>query len=118
MPGSGHRSTTVRASARRAPPVGSPPSSRIVRHGAGAVSGLLVWWFVVENLVLAFAPAEVGRFLPFDAGYRMLDVGSDLDDAELLAAQLSHGQSALVFGAYAVVALAVGTVLLHRRDVG
>ncbi|HMJ75767.1 MAG TPA: hypothetical protein VK507_07330 [Iamia sp.] len=98
--------------------MGSPPSSRIVRHGAGAVSGLLVWWFVVENLVLAFAPAEVGRFLPFDAGYRMLDVGSDLDDAELLAAQLSHGQSALVFGAYAVVALAVGTVLLHRRDVG
>ena len=44
----------------------------IVRHSAGAVSGILVWWFVIEGLLIQFAPAQVVRYLPFDAGFRTL----------------------------------------------
>lgn len=88
----------------------------IVRHGAGAISGLLVWWFVVENLILAFAPATLARFLPFDAGYRMLGVGSDFDSPEMIAAALSRPTYALVFTVAAVVAVLIGSVLFLRRD--
>jgi ABC-2 type transport system permease protein len=88
----------------------------IVRHSAGAISGLLVWWFVVENLVRPIAPPNVGRFLPFDAGYRLLEVGSDFDTPAILAVAFTRPQLALVFSGYAAVAMIVGTVLLSRRD--
>lgn len=86
------------------------------RHSAGAISGLLVWWFVAENLLRTFAPPTVGRFLPFDAGYRILDIGSNFDTPEILAAALRRPQYALAFVTYALAALAAGTILLHRRD--
>ena len=57
----------------------------VVRHSAGAVSGVLVWWLVVEGLVIQFAPAEAVRFLPFDAGYRTLGIESDFDSPEIIA---------------------------------
>jgi hypothetical protein len=88
----------------------------IVRHGAGAISGLLVWWLVVENLILQFAPAKAARFLPFDAGYHLLGIGSDFDTPELIAAALTRPQYAVIFGGYATIALVVGTLLLYRRD--
>lgn len=89
----------------------------IARHSAGAISGLLVWWFVAENLLRTFTPPTIGRFLlPFDAGYRTLGVGSKFDNPEILAAALRAPQYALIFVAYAVLALAVGTLLLNRRD--
>lgn len=88
----------------------------IARHSAAAISGLLVWWFVGENLIRAFAPASVSRFLPFDAGYRLLGVGSDFDTPEILASALPRPALALVFAAYALVGAVVGTVLLYRRD--
>ena len=88
----------------------------IARHSAAAISGLLVWWFVGENLIRAFAPATVSRFLPFDAGYRLLGVGSDFDTPEILAAALPRPTLALVFAAYAVAGAAIGTALLYRRD--
>lgn len=87
-----------------------------IRHSAGAISGLLVWWFVAENLLRTFLPANVARFLPFDAGYRLLEVGSKFDTPENLAAAFSRPQLALVYGSYAVIALAIGTTLLYRRD--
>jgi ABC-2 type transport system permease protein len=86
------------------------------RHSAAAISGLLVWWFVGENLIRAFAPASVSRFLPFDAGYRLLGVGSDFDTPEILAASLTRPSLALVFAGYAAVGVAVGTALFYRRD--
>lgn len=89
----------------------------IVRHGAGAVSGLLVWGFVVENLLLVFIPAEIARFLPFFAGNHLLDLESDIDSAEAIAVALSRVQNAAVFAGYAVVAFAVGIAMLKRRDV-
>lgn len=88
----------------------------IARHSAAAISGLLVWWFVGENLIRAFAPAGVSRFLPFDAGYRLLGVGSNLDTPEILAAALPRPSLALVFAAYATVGVVAGTALLYRRD--
>jgi hypothetical protein len=87
-----------------------------VRHSAGAVSGFLVWWFVAENLILAFAPAKLVHFLPFEAGYRILEVGSDFDTPEILAASLTRPQYALVFAGYALASVVLGTVLLYRRD--
>lgn len=89
----------------------------IVRHSAGAIAGILVWWMVVENLILQFAPAKAVRFLPFDAGYRLLGMESDFDSPEILAATLTRPQYALIFGTYAVGAAVIGTVLLQRRDV-
>ena len=89
----------------------------LVRHSAGAVAGLLVWWFVAENLLRTFTPPTIGRFLPFDAGYRMLGVGSDFDTPEILAAALHRSQYALVFITYSLLMLIAGSVLLSRRDI-
>ncbi len=88
----------------------------IVRHSAAATSGLIVWWLVVENLVWAFLPETVSRFLPFYAGGALLGVEVDTTTPETIAVALSRTQDALVFGGYAAVALLVGTVLLYRRD--
>ena len=86
------------------------------RHSTAATSGLLVWWFVIENLLAVFAPAKVTRFLPFATGYRLLGIGSDFDSAESIAVALTRGQNAIAFTIYAVAAVAIGAVLLHRRD--
>lgn len=90
----------------------------IVRHSASAVSGLLIWWFVIENLLAVFLPAEALRFLPFYAGTSLLGIVSDFASAEEMAIAFTRFENALVFGGYAVVALVAGTVLLYRRDVG
>jgi len=89
-----------------------------MRHSAGAVSGLLVWWLVVEGVVVSFAPGEVVRFVPFDTGWRSLGIESDLDRAEVLAAGLSGPVHASIFWGYVLAALAVGAVLVQRRDAG
>lgn len=88
----------------------------IVRHSSGAISGLLVWGLVVENLLTLFVPAQVTRFLPFYAGNGLLAIESDTATPESIAAALTRLQDALVFGGYTAVALVVGTVLLYRRD--
>jgi hypothetical protein len=88
----------------------------IARHSAGAISGLLVWWFVAENLLRTFTSPSIGHFLPFDAGYRTLGVGSNFDTPEILAAALRRPQYALIFASYAVLALAAGTILVNRRN--
>jgi ABC-2 type transport system permease protein len=88
----------------------------IVRHSSAAISGLLVWWLVVENLLTLFLPAPVTRFLPFFAGNGLLAIQSDTATPESIAVALTRAQDALVFGGYTAVALVVGTVLLYRRD--
>jgi ABC-2 type transport system permease protein len=89
----------------------------VVRHSAGAVSGLLVWWLVVEGLIVGFAPGKVVRFVPFDTGWRSLGIESDLDPPAVVAAGLSNPAHAAIFWSYVVAAVAIGTVLVHRRDV-
>jgi ABC-2 type transport system permease protein len=88
----------------------------IVRNSTAAIGGVLVWGFVVENLLNLFLPVEVARFLPFFAGNKLLAYNNDFDTPEAIAVALTRPESALVFGAYAGVALLIGTVLLYRRD--
>jgi hypothetical protein len=88
----------------------------VVPNSAAAISGLLAWWFVLENLLIVFLPETIVRFLPYIAGFRMLGIASDFDTAEATAVALTRAQSALVFGGYAAAVLAAGTVLLYRRD--
>lgn len=86
----------------------------ISRVSTAAVSGLLVWWLVVENLMSLFLAERFARFMPFTAGNGMLGGAGPGEPASELA--LSTTENALVFGGYAAVALVVGTVLLYRRD--
>jgi hypothetical protein len=88
----------------------------IVRHSTGAIAGFLVWGFVIENLVKVFLAEEAARFLPFVAGNHLLAYDSDLESAHALAIALTRPENATVFGSYAAAALAIGTVLLYRRD--
>lgn len=89
----------------------------VVRHSAGAISGLLVWWLVVEGLIVQFAPGEVVRFVPFDTGWRSLGIESHLDPPAVVAAGLSNPLHAAIFWGYVLAALVTGAVLVHRRDV-
>ncbi len=89
----------------------------ILRHSAMAVSGLLVWSFLIEGLLDLFLPVRVSRFLPFLAGDRLIAINfSDLDP-DAYAVALSRTEGGLVFAGYALLAMAIGTVLLYRRDV-
>ncbi len=88
----------------------------VVRHSAGAVSGLLVWWLVVEGLIVQFAPGEVVRFVPFDTGWRSLGIESEFDVPEVAATGLSNPLHASIFWGYVLAALVIGAVLVHRRD--
>lgn len=88
----------------------------ILRHSAAAVSILLIWVFVLENIVRTLIPANVHRFLPFSAANGLLGTATGTDTPEMIAAELSRVQDAFLFGGYVVAALAVGTVLLSRRD--
>lgn len=90
--------------------------SMIVRNSTAAIGGILVWGFVVENLLNLFLPVEVARFLPFFAGNKLLAYTNDFDTPEAIAVALTRAESALVFGGYAGVVLLVGTLLLYRRD--
>ncbi len=88
----------------------------ILRHSAATVSILLVWAFVLENLVRTLVPANAARFMPFSAAAGMLNISQATDNAETLAAALSRTQDALLFGGYVVLALTIGTILFQRRD--
>jgi ABC-2 type transport system permease protein len=88
----------------------------IVRHSAAAITGLLMWSFVIESLFAPILPDGVLHALPFSAGYRLLDAGPSFEAPVVIADQLSRPQYALVFGGYALISLAVGTLLLYRRD--
>lgn len=88
----------------------------IVRHSAGAISGLLMWSFVIESLFAPALPDGVVHALPFSAGYRLLDAGANFEPPVVIANELAMGGYALIFGAYALATLVIGTVLLYRRD--
>jgi ABC-2 type transport system permease protein len=89
----------------------------LVRHSAGAVAGVLVWWLVFEGLVVSFAPAAIVRFVPFDAGARTFDVATDLDRPEVVASALPNPLHAAIFWGYVIAILLLGAALLLRRDV-
>ena len=88
----------------------------IARHTAGAITGLLLWSFVIESLFAPAIPQGVRHFLPFSAGYRLLDAGPNFEAPVAIADLLSRPQYALIFGGYAIISLTIGTLLLYRRD--
>ncbi|MFN8017288.1 MAG: ABC transporter permease [Acidimicrobiales bacterium] len=88
----------------------------VVRHSAGAISALLVWWLVIEGIIVSFAPPGIVRLVPFDTGSRTLDITTDLDRPEVVAAGLPNALHAAIFWGYVLAALAIATVLLVRRD--
>ncbi len=88
----------------------------VARHSTAAISGLLVWWLVVESLLNVFLDQGLSRFLPFVAGNGLLPLDDPAASTETLNATLSNTENALVFGGYATLALIIGTVLLYRRD--
>jgi hypothetical protein len=86
----------------------------ISRSSAAAISGLLVWWLVIENLIVAFADRLVSRYLPFTAGNRLLDF--EPEESELLGDLLSRPTGALIFGGYTLAALLIGIAMFRRSD--
>lgn len=88
----------------------------IVRHSAAAITGLLMWSFVIESLFAPIFPESVRHALPFSAGYRLLDAGPNFEAPVLITDELARPQYALIFAGYALASLAIGTLLLYRRD--
>lgn len=89
----------------------------ILRHSAAAITGLLVWNFLIESLLDLFVPDRVSRFLPFLAGNRLIAIDFSDVDPDAWAVALSRAEGGLVFAGYASLALVIGTMLLYRRDV-
>lgn len=83
----------------------------IARQSAAAISGVLVWWLVIENLVAAFAPDRLVRLMPFVAGNGMLEI---VDEGERIA--FDRPITALIFAGYAAAALVAGMIVVHRSD--
>ncbi len=83
----------------------------IARQSAAAISGLLVWWLVVESLVSAFAPDRLVRFLPFVAGNVMIGITGEGE-----ATPFERPVTALIFAGYAAAALLLGMVVVQRTD--
>lgn len=88
----------------------------ILRHSAAAVSILLIWPFVLENIVRALIPVSASRYLPFSAANNMLGIVLATDTPQSIAAALTPLQNAALFGGYAFAALGIGTSLFYRRD--
>jgi len=88
----------------------------IIRHSSAAISTALVWTLVVENLFRGFASPKISRYLPFSAANGLLEIESISDTPETLALRLTRVQDAMLFGGFTIAALAIGTVLLYRRD--
>ena len=74
----------------------------IARNSAGAISGLLIWSFVLENLLGPTLPHALLHFLPFSAGYRLLDAGANFKPPVIIANELARTQYALIFGSPAL----------------
>jgi len=88
----------------------------IVRNSAAAITGVLVWALVIENLIKGFAPANFSRLMPFSAAAGLINITAAGDNAKTLAAALTRVQDAFLFSGYVVLAIAIGTALLYRRD--
>ena len=87
----------------------------IARLSTAAVSGLLVWWLVVENL-MSVLPGRAVRPLHAIPALATQCWAPAVPVSRASDLTLSTTENALVFGGYAAAALVIGTVLLYRRD--
>ena len=79
-----------------------------VKHQVAAIAGTLVWLLAAEGIFSGLVP-DVAKYFPGAAGFATVGINS----AELLTPALG----ALLLGAYALVAVAIGAVLMQRRDI-
>ena len=79
-----------------------------VKHQVAAIAGTLVWILAAEGLLSGLIP-HVARYFPGAAGFAVVG----LNPSELVTPALG----ALLLGAYAVVAVALGAILMQRRDI-
>jgi ABC-2 type transport system permease protein len=79
-----------------------------VKHQVAAIAGTLVWLLAAEGVLSGLVP-NVAKYFPGAAGFAVVGINS----AELLRPALG----AVLLGAYALAAVAVGEVLMQRRDI-
>ncbi len=80
----------------------------VIKNQVFAVLGLVMWAFVIDNLLRELVP-DIGRFTPVGA--------SDSLTAGFADYLLTPAAGGLLLIAYAVAFVAVGAVLVARRDV-
>jgi ABC-2 type transport system permease protein len=80
----------------------------VARNQVLAVIGVVVWFMVVENIVVNSWPS-VGKFFPLAAGDALTGINSD----KLLNAP----QGGMVLIAYVIVFFIAGLLVIRRRDV-
>ena len=90
----------------------------LIRSGAIAIAGVLIWGLVIEGLLAMVLPAEIGRFLPFLAGDRMVALESEFLNTGDAAVKLTQVEGAVVLAGYALLLLVAGALRFHRRDAG
>jgi ABC-2 type transport system permease protein len=81
----------------------------IIRASAGAITLLVVWPIIVEPIINGVLPA-VGKWLPFNAATEVVNTGVRDEDS------LTWTQGGMVFAAFTVLLLVMGTVMVARRD--
>jgi ABC-2 type transport system permease protein len=94
----------------------------LTRSQAFALVTIFLWPLLIEHLILVFfllVPSlrdntDLLRFLPFDAGNKMLDVLSD--PTSTFGDPLSPLGGGMVFGGLAVVMMVASYVSFERRD--
>jgi ABC-2 type transport system permease protein len=89
----------------------------LVRSQVVAITVLLVWLFVVENLVAALWP-EIGRWMPFQALNALFLSDEVLANVpEGMVTPLEPTLALVTFLGYVVVASVIAVMLLRVRDV-
>jgi len=81
----------------------------VIRQPAGAIPLLLLWPLIGEGIVGGIAPG-VARWMPFRNGLRLPLTGDVGDEV------LSRVPAGLYFGAFVVLVVALGWMLVERRD--
>jgi hypothetical protein len=80
----------------------------VIKNQVFAVIGLIVWAFVIDNLLRGLVP-DIGRFTPVGA--------SDSLTAGFADYLLAPAAGGLLLVAYAVAFVGAGAILVARRDV-
>lgn len=92
----------------------------LIRHSAGAISTVVIWNLLIENLlpVIPKIGPAVQDWLPFTAATNFLYDGQPLgvDQALLQHSRLGTWGSLAYFAAVAAVLLALGLLVAKRRD--
>ena len=79
-----------------------------VKHQVAAIAGTLVWLLAAEGILSGLIP-NIAKYFPGAAGFAVVGI----NPAELLTPAIGT----LLLGAYALVAVAAGGVLMQRRDI-